>query len=487
MAVDEGGDGHDIALPCPRGKLLPAANANQGATAPTDAGNVSCVAARDTVYALSSGAGRAGIAVIRVSGAGAGPSLRRLSGRRLPAPRLATRTRLAHPRTREPLDDALVLWFPALASYTGEDVAEFHVHGGRAVIDGVLGALAQEADMRLAAPGEFTRRAFDNGRLDLTACEGVADLVSAQTAAQRRQALRQMDGALARIYEDWRGRLIAVLAGIEADMEFPDDDLRSGGATRALEIISAIQREVAAHLADAGLGERLRDGISIAIVGAPNCGKSSLLNCLAKRDAAIVSSTAGTTRDIVEVQMDLAGYPVVLADTAGLREAGDDIEAEGVRRSLQRAHAADLRLTLFDATQWPSVDAQTLGLVDDQALVVLNKSDLCRPPADADVGGARAHLVSALTGDGADTLLRAIWAAIASRFESREAPMLTRARHREALGECAANLARAAAATLPELMAEDVRLSARALGRIVGIVNVEDVLDVLFGEFCVGK
>ena len=479
-AVNGDGDGRDIALRSPQGKRLTVANAKLTSTE-------SLIGACDTIYALSSGAGRAGIAVVRVSGPSSGPTLMRLSGRKLPIPRFATQARLAHPRTRESLDDALVIWFPGPASYTGEDVAEFHVHGGLAVIDGVLGALAEETGMRLAEPGEFTRRAFDNGRLDLTACEGVADLVSAHTAAQRRQALRQMDGALARLYENWRDRLISVLARLEADMEFPDDDLSSAGGTREFGDITAIQREMAAHLADAGRGERLRDGIAVAIVGAPNAGKSSLLNCLARRDAAIVSSTAGTTRDVVEVQLDLAGYPVVLADTAGLRLAGNDIEAEGVRRSLERARNADIRLTLFDACRWPDVDAQTRDLVDNRALVVLNKCDLCRPPADAAIGGVRAHPVSALTGDGIDALLQSIKTEVASGFGSREAPMLTRARHREALQESAANLARAKVAELPELRAEDVRLSVRAVGRITGRVDVEDILDALFSEFCVGK
>ncbi len=441
----------------------------------------------DTIFALSSGAGRAGIAVIRVSGPGAKGALSGLTGRPLPVPRQATRARLSDPRSAEVLDDALVLWFPAPASYTGEDVAELHIHGGRAVIADVLDALGGQSGLRLAEPGEFTRRAFDNGRLDLTAAEGVADLVSAQTAAQRRQALRQMDGALAQLYEDWRARLIAIMARIEAGLEFPDEDLPERSATGEVESIAAIAGEIGAHLAGSRRGEAVREGISIAIVGAPNAGKSSLLNRLARREAAIVSSTAGTTRDVVEVQMDLRGYPVIVADTAGLRAANEDVEAEGVRRSLARANTADVRLAMFDASEWPSLDQPTRALVDGDTIVVLNKCDLRRPPANVEVEEAVVYAVSALTEEGVAELLEAIGSAVSARFAAREAPVLTRARHKQALQDCSESLARAQSAAMPELMAEDVRMAARALGRITGCVDVEDVLDALFSEFCIGK
>ncbi len=440
-----------------------------------------------TIYALSSGAGMAGIAVIRISGPDAGRTLETMSARALPPARRATRVRLTDPGTGEVLDRGLALWFPAPASVTGEDVAELHVHGGRAVIEAVLAALGRVDGLRLAEPGEFTRRAFDNGKLDLTEAEGLADLIGAETAMQRHQALRQMDGALGRLYEDWRGRLLRLLAHLEADLEFPDEDLPAGAGSAAMPDIAAMATQIVAHLADRRRGERLRDGLMIAILGAPNVGKSSLLNRLARRDAAIVSAIAGTTRDVVEVRLDLGGYPVTLADTAGLRDAGGQIEVEGVRRARQRAGDADLKLCLFDATSWPATDAATAELVDGDTMVVLSKCDLARPDDAPELCGQPVHLTSSVTGEGIDALVAALTAAAAGRLTAGEAPVLTRARHRQALEDCVSCLARAEAAAAPELAAEDVRLAARALGRITGRVDVEDVLDLVFRDFCIGK
>ena len=440
----------------------------------------------DTIYALASGRGAAAVAVLRVSGPAAGRTLTAFAGR-LPAARRATVAPLRVPGTGERLDTGLVLWFPAPASATGEDLAELHIHGGRAVTEGVLGALAGQPGLRLAEPGEFTRRAFENGKLDLTAAEGVADLVAAQTAAQRRLALRQLDGELGAVYEDWRTRLLEVLAHAEAYIDFPDEDLPAGAAPATSDTVRTLSRAIAGHLDDSHRGERLRDGLQVAIIGAPNVGKSSLMNRLARRDVAIVAATAGTTRDVIEVQLDLAGYPVVIADTAGLREGTGDVEIEGIRRARARAEAADMRIAVFDAATWPTVDDATAALVNTDTVVVLSKSDLAPPPASARLGEAPTIAVSAVTGAGVDILLDELAGAAASRLELTEAPSLTRARHRVALVDCLAALQRSRTASLPELAVEDLRLAVRALGRITGRVDVEDILDVIFRDFCIGK
>ncbi len=438
----------------------------------------------DTIFALASAPGRAGVQVVRLSGPGAGGALRALAGR-LPPPRMATLAALRDPAMGEVFDKALILWFPAPASFTGEDVAELHLHGGRAVLQAATAALGA-LGLRVAEPGEFSRRAFEHGKLDLTEAEAIADLVDAETAAQRRQALRQMEGALGRLYEGWRGRLTRALAHIEADIDFPDEDLPDGVAAAMRPELAALAAEIAGHLEDSGRGERLRDGIAIAILGAPNAGKSSLLNAIARRDVAIVSSQAGTTRDVIEVQLDLDGYPVTLADTAGLRETLDAVESEGIRRALDRAANADLKLLVFDAARWPDLDAPTLALLDADAIPVLNKVD-ATPVASPVLNGRPVVAVSAATGAGLPELLRAVSAAVTERYAPGAAPALTRARHRAALEDCHHALTRALSAPLPELAAEDVRLAARALGRIIGRVDVEDLLDVIFRDFCIGK
>ena len=439
-----------------------------------------------TIYALATAPGRSGVAVVRISGPEAGSALAALTGRSLPAPRRAVLTKLRDPRTGDALDDALVLRFTTPASFTGEDVVELHLHGGRAVVSGVIEALATLPGLRLAEPGEFTRRAFENGKLDLTEAEAVADLIDAETNAQRRQALRQMEGALGRLYDGWRERLTRALAHIEADIDFAEDDLPSGVADAVRPVIAGLAGEIAAHLDDGGRGERLREGLHIAIVGAPNAGKSSLLNALARRDAAIVSARAGTTRDIIEVHLDLGGYPVVLADTAGLREAAaDEVEEEGIRRARDRAARADVKVAVFDATTLPDLDLATLDLIDRDTVVVFNKTDLAttvdlRPDLSP-------ILVSARTGAGLKALEEKLTEFSADRLAIGSAPSLTRARHRAALTECRESLLRALDALLPELAAEDVRLASRALGRITGRVDVEDLLDVIFRDFCIGK
>lgn len=443
----------------------------------------------ETIVALATAPGRAGVAVIRVSGPAAGAVLCAVTGRHdLPPPRLAVRARFRDPATKAPLDDGLALWFPAPASFTGEDVAEIHGHGGRAVVEGLLRVLCAQPGVRPAEAGEFTRRAFDNGKMDLTQAEGLADLINAETAAQQRQALRQMDGALAALYDGWRDTLVRALAHLEAYIDFPDEPIPAEVEQGVHDRIAGLIEAIGCHLADGHRGERLRDGLYIAVVGPPNAGKSSLVNALARREAAIVSATAGTTRDVIEVHLDLGGYPAILADTAGLREAGEDIEAEGIRRALQRAEHADLRIAVFDGGAGENVlDTPTARLVDADTLVVVNKADLRGVDTPLTVGGQTALLISVKTGQGMEALLAALEARVRDRLDTGGAPALTRERHRAALEDCRAALTRALGCDLPELMAEDVRLAARALGRITGRVEVEDLLDVIFRDFCIGK
>jgi len=400
----------------------------------------------------------------------------------MPPPRVAQRRRLVDPQSGEVLDDGLVLWFPAPRSATGEDVAELHLHGSRAVLAAVMQALAR-LGLRLAEPGEFTRRAFLNNKLDLLQAEAIADLAAAETEAQRRQALRQLGGELGDVYRGWRDRLTRILAHLEAAIDFPDEDLPPEIEDRILGETDRLVAEIERHLADGHRGERLRDGIDAAIVGPANAGKSSLLNRIARRDVAITSPVPGTTRDVIEVAIDLGGYPIVLADTAGLRDSADAIEQEGKRRAVQRAEQAEIRLFVFDiahpadaagASAWPGADT----------ILVANKIDLARA-ADTDLSPP-ALPVSALTGEGIDRLLTLLGERVAQTYRI-EAPVLTRARHRQALEEATASLQRSFFATLPELRAEDLRLALRSLGRITGAVDVEDLLDVIFRDFCIGK
>ncbi|KGM34203.1 tRNA uridine-5-carboxymethylaminomethyl(34) synthesis GTPase MnmE [Inquilinus limosus] len=436
---------------------------------------------RDTIFAPATPAGRGGVAVLRISGPGAGPALQILTGRPLPVPRLAALAELRDPADGTALDRGLALWFPSPASYTGEDVVELHLHGGRAVTRGVVEALSRIDGLRPAEPGEFTKRAFLAGKLDLTEAEAVADLVDAETRAQRLQALRQLGGALGQLYEGWRSALMRALAMTEATLDFPDEGLPPDLAAEAERIVAEVSAAIAAHLDDAGRGERLREGVHIAILGPVNAGKSSLLNALARRDAAIVSDRPGTTRDVVEVALDLRGFPVVLADTAGLRDTADEIETEGIRRTHRRAAEADLRLVIRDAGE-PAPADPALGPGPDTIRVV-NKID--RAP---DAPRAEDELpLSVHTGAGFDRLLDTLAAAVERRLTGDGSPALTRARHRAALEDARDALARVPSAPLPELAAEDLRLALRAIGRIAGRVDVEDMLDLLFGSFCIGK
>ncbi len=439
---------------------------------------------RPTIFALSSGRVPAAIAVIRVSGPQASAALTALGGK-LPEPRKAALRRLRHPQTKELLDEALVLWFPGPNTETGEDMAELHLHGGRAIIAAVQHELGQLPGFRLAEPGEFTRRAFEAGRLDLTAVEGLADLVFAETEAQRAQAMRQFTGALGGRAESWRQRLIGALALVEARIDFSDEaDVPEDLISPALHAARELLDEIEETLRDGHRGERLREGLVVAIAGPPNAGKSSLLNRLARREAAIVSPYAGTTRDVIEVHLDLGGYPVTLLDTAGVRESDDPVEQEGVRRARQRANAADLVLWVEEAGS-PTTASARNELKDSWQ--VYNKVDLLDSRPKQVDHAPKAFEVSALNGTGVDQLVAAIAQFADHFFATGEAPVVTRQRHREILGVVGRTLRRAVEAGPEELVAEELRLAARALGRLTGRIDVEDVLDVIFRDFCIGK
>ena len=431
-----------------------------------------------TIFALSSGPGKAGVAVIRVSGPNAHAVLESMAAP-MPKPREAAFRAIRHPKTGAILDRAVVLFFAAPKSETGEDVAELQVHGGRAVVAAVLEALGAIPGCRLAEPGEFARRAFENGKIDLAEVEGLADLIDAETEAQRHQALAQAGGALSKLYEGWRARLIEIAALVEASIDFADEgDVGAKSFAAACERAEPLLTDVSAHLNDGHRGEILRDGFRVAILGAPNAGKSSLLNTLARREAAIVSEEAGTTRDVIEVRLDLDGYPVILSDTAGVREAGGSIEREGIRRSLAVADDADLVLWLSET----GLGSPPESISREMCLRIRTKADLM---SDAAPPGA----ISVKTGAGMDQLVRRIAGIARSRLGDQTAPVLTQTRHRLNLEAAASSLSDflAGDATAPELRAEDIRRAAHALGRITGRVDVEDVLGQIFSRFCIGK
>jgi len=443
---------------------------------------------RDTIFALSSGRPPVAIAVIRVSGPAARTALEALAGR-VPEPRRAGFARLRDRPGGDLLDQAVILWFPGPDSETGEDVAELQVHGGRAVIAAVLAALGRIEGLRPAEPGEFTRRAFENGRLDLTGVEGLADLIYAETEAQRRQAYRQLAGTLGRRAETWRTQLIEAQAHVEASIDFSDEgDVPDKLLGPALTTARTLRDGVAMALADENRGERLREGLVVAIAGPPNAGKSSLLNRLARRDVAIVTPHAGTTRDVIEVHLDLGGYPVTLLDTAGIRETEDPVEVEGVRRARARAEAADLVLWITDATAVVGEGASAAP-AGTQIWQIRNKIDLVGsgPPTRQ---SERTLAISALTDAGLPELIAALTRHAEAVLAGAEASLVTRERHRVALRKVVEALDRALTegpGGREDIVAEELRLAGRELGRLTGRVDVEDVLDVIFRDFCIGK
>jgi len=444
----------------------------------------------DTIFALATAAGRAAVAVVRVSGPATLAVVEALTGA-APKPRMAALRTLRHAGLV--LDEALVLRFEGPASYTGEDSAEFHVHGGRAVVEALLAALS-DLGLRLAEPGEFTRRAFENGKLDLAQAEGVADLIDAETEAQRRQALGQLGGALGERYDRWRDLLVQSLAMLEAAVDFPDEDLPEEVAQRARPGLRVLSGELEAALADAARGRRVRDGFRVALVGAPNAGKSTLLNGLIERDAAIVTNTPGTTRDVIEAPLVLSGYKVLLADTAGLRETLDAVEAEGVRRARRWSEEADLRLWVVDGFHVKHTATLEDGVRPGDWLI-LNKTDLAQLEAlDAAEArwageGLRVFRLSAQSAEAVGSLRAALADHIAGVLAGAEFPATTRLRHAERLKEAQVYLTRALSdiGLEAELAAEDVRLAGRALEKITGRVDPEDVLGRVFSTFCIGK
>ncbi|MEO0397881.1 MAG: tRNA uridine-5-carboxymethylaminomethyl(34) synthesis GTPase MnmE [Pseudomonadota bacterium] len=442
--------------------------------------------AGDTIYAKASGAGKAGVAVFRVSGVRARSVLESLAGEQTP-PRITCLKILRDGHTGHTIDHGLVVLFPKPASYTGEDIVEFHLHGGHAVETALYDAL-RELDCRPAEPGEFTKRALLNGKMDIAQIEGLADLLDAETTRQHQQATAQYRGALSDKAAEWREGLIAALAPLEAAIDFPDEEgVPADIAARAAPAIKNLMSALETHAAAAHRASRLREGLSAAIIGAPNAGKSSLLNRLAQSDRAIVSDTPGTTRDVLDVRIDLSGVPVTLIDTAGLREhTGDAIEKEGMARAVKAAENADIRILVVDPFAEKNVSRETAAMVTDRDFVIWNKADLGASPNPAPAG---AFSLSAETGVGVEAFLEALGRRVADLSDPDIDAPLTRERHVQAVHQSLEHLksAEARLATLPELAAEDVRLAARALGRIAGNVDVEEVLGDIFSSFCIGK
>ena len=454
-----------------------------------------------TIFALSSGRPPSAISIVRVSGSEAATALTLLAGK-IPLPRIATRA-LLRDGHQQPIDDAVVLWFPGPASATGEDVAEFHVHGGRAVLAALFAALSALDHMRTAEPGEFTRRAFENGKLDLTEAEGLDDLIHADTDRQRSQALRQLKGLLGDRARDWRAQIIEASALIEAGIDFSDEgDVPAELIAPALAKIKTLLGEIQQVLAEQGRSERLREGLIVAIAGPPNVGKSTLMNQLARREVAIVSPHAGTTRDIIEVQLDLDGYPVTVIDTAGIRDTDDPVEREGVRRARARAAEADLVLWLVDATHEKNLDegAAPVWLVRNKIDLDVVESDAAslrldaaiprRPAGVSKQGRTSANFaISASRGDGMAELISALVGFAQSYFGSGEGGLISRERQRKLLEQTVVSLRRSISVIEQgeELAAEDLRIAARSLGQLLGRVDVEDLLEVIFRDFCIGK
>ena len=449
--------------------------------------NVSVETESQTIFALATAPGRSGVAVMRVSGPDTDIVVRNLSNSKLPEPRKAVLRQLSD-QNRHLIDEALVLWFPGPHSFTGEDVAEFHIHGSHAVVEALSSAMF-ELGLRQAEPGEFTKRAFQNGKMDLTEAEGLADLIDAGTAGQRQQALRQMKGGLRDIYEGWRSQILDALAFVEGEIDFPDEgDVPDALAKRAGPGLNNLATELRLALEKSGRGERVRHGVDIAIIGAPNAGKSSIINMLAGREAAIVSSEAGTTRDIVEVHMELGALPVRVSDTAGLRETENVVEAEGVRRALARAEDADIRILVVDPHMETSPELDAKLEIGD--FVLINKQDLGEKNYKGNENVLRETFsVSAKSGEGFDEFVVGLESAVQKRYGATEQAVLTRARHRDCVERALTSVAGAVEklSVAPELSGSDLRSALHAIKELAGETDIEAVLDRVFSSFCIGK
>lgn len=443
-----------------------------------------------TIYALSTVYGKSGVAVIRISGSSALEIVRQmtsLSPEQI-KPRYAHFVKLHHSVSHETIDKCLLLYFKAPNSFTGEDIIELQVHGSKAVINSCLDSLAAIKDFRMAEPGEFSKRAFYHNKMDLTEAEGLADLIDSETSEQQKYALRQMEGGLKNLYEDWRAGLLKILAHLEAYIDFPDEDIPSDVIDNINNDVFKLKNAIFKHLNSDSVGERLREGFRVVIVGPPNAGKSSLLNAIANRDAVIVSDIAGTTRDAIDIHLDLNGYPVIFTDTAGLRETEEEIEKKGIEIAYSKISDADFVICLFDACK------DSVHIFDNIAktfknkmIIVANKSDKLTSEQCSDIQKQGCLLISAKSHDGVSLILEAVRSRIAEHFTSNSGLIITRQRYREALNEVLSNLQLFSFDKEIELTAEDIRLAARALGKITGRIEVDEILDKIFGSFCIGK
>lgn len=442
----------------------------------------------DTIFALTTAPAKSGVAIVRLSGPKAYACALTISHMTSLTPRHAHYASFYDPATEELIDNGLLLFFKAPHSFTGEDVIEMHLHGSMAVISQLHHVLNAMPELRVAEPGEFTRRAYGNGKMDLMEAEGLADLIDAQTSQQKSQALRQMEGELSHFFDTLRTDIIRSLAHLEAYIDFPDEEIPEEVLTGLSNDISAIQSSIKTALSDENRGERRRDGLTIAIIGAPNVGKSSLLNRIAKRDAAIVSQRAGTTRDAIEIHMDIKGYAAILIDTAGIHDSNDEIEQEGIRRAYDKAQNADINLVLFDGGQLPDIDSTSQKLLKDNSICIINKSDLIETPkAISTIGRHMPLLISTQSGEGINELLATLEKQIIHYFSATEHCYITRERHRSLLTQSMQSLEKAQKPLPLELKCEELRIAAQSIGEITGKIQVDDVLDVIFSSFCIGK
>jgi len=441
---------------------------------------------KDTIYAPASAPQKSGIIVVRLSGKKVLEAIAKLRVPKL-KPRYATVTNIYHPKTYELIDNCVAVYYKAPHSFTGEDVLELSIHGGKVVLRILLDALASISGLRFAEPGEFSMRALFYNKLDLTQVEGVADLINAETAEQHKLALKQLSGDLSKIYDGWRKRLLKIMGLIEANIDFPEEDIPGDVVKQAEIAVHELNRDINIYIQDNNAGEKLRDGLYVTILGATNVGKSSLINRLSKRDVAIVSHIEGTTRDVIEVGLEIKGYPVTVADTAGIRDSEEALENEGIRRSLERAKHADCKLIVLDATSQTQPES-ILSLIDSNSIVLVNKIDIAEPNlTDAILAQAAIH-ISTKTGEGLDKLFGRLSEFAENFFYSAcSTPLITRQRHREHLMKCGECLARFEIDQGIELAAEDLRLAASHLARITERIDADSILGEIFSNFCVGK